>query len=111
MQKTKYLFFITALIAMAIITTPSKLLSNTPPEQCHCAHCAHNQPKEQNQPQDQTAAVVIANFANIVANIIAMGTHPNDKETLAHGGCNIVNSIASVALQACRKIQLKSITI
>ncbi len=56
------------------------------------------------QKQDQTAQVVISNFANMVMNVIQMAANPHDPQTLATGGCQIVGSIANIAQEACRMV-------
>lgn len=68
-----------------------------------CQNCA--------QKEDKTAQVVIANFANMVMNVIQMAANPHDPQALAAGGCQIVGSIANIAQEACRMVEAGEATV
>lgn len=80
------------LLALVIATST---YSAAEPEKCQ--NCT--------QKQDQTAQVVISNFANMVMNVIQMVANPHDPQTLASGGCNIIAGIANIAQEACKMVE------
>lgn len=59
---------------------------------------------------DETAQLVIANFAQTVQHIISMAGRPNDREHLAAHGCGIVQNIANIAQQALKGVKLEGLT-
>jgi hypothetical protein len=63
-------------------------------------------PKPKPKPQDQTVQVVLANFAQMIINLITMAGNPHDPATLVENGSSIINSITNIAQEALKLVEL-----
>lgn len=98
MKQTRMLFF-AALATSSLCAEPECLLES----QAKCSQCRPNKESK----SEETGKVVIANFLNMFANFLRMVTaEKGDKETLINGGMGIAGSLAAIATQACKCVEL-----
>jgi len=65
---------------------------------------------KQQKPQDQTAQVVLSNFAAMFMNIIAMAGNPHDPATLVQGGQGIVQGLANIIGTALKMVPKEEVS-
>ncbi len=98
MKQTRILFF-AALATSSLCAEPECLLESD----TKCANCKPQKPSN----SEETGKVVVANFLNMFANFLRMVTaEKGDKETLINGGMGIAGSLAAIATQACKCVEL-----
>jgi len=73
-----------------------------------CANCKPQQQKPSNS--GETGKVVIANFLAMFANFLSMVTNPDDKQALVNGGMGIAQSLANIATEACKCVELGEVS-
>ncbi|MBY0109684.1 MAG: hypothetical protein K2X90_01085 [Candidatus Babeliaceae bacterium] len=103
MKQTRILFF-AAMATSSFCMKSSCLLESD--SKCHNCKPTLQKPSD----SGQTGKVVIASFLAMFANFLNMVTNPRDKEALVQGSMGIAQSLATIATEACKCVELDQVS-
>lgn len=103
MKQSSCMFF-AAVVASSLCMELSCVTE--PDAKCH--NC--KPPREKPSNSGETGKVVIANFLNMFAQFLNMVSNPHDKPTLVAGGMGIATSLANIATEACKCVEIGEVS-
>ena len=103
-MKQSSCMFLAAVVASSLCMELSCIAESDP--KCH--NC--KPPREKPSNSGETGKVIIANFLNMFAQFLNMVSNPHDKPTLVAGGMGIATSLANIATEACKCVEIGEVS-